>query len=93
LERQPDLRISRALQALSEDLRTVVYLADIEGYAYREIAHATGMRIGTVGSRLHRARHQLRDLLSGHADALGVGLTALLHILRRCGQPGLDVGP
>ena len=70
LERQPDPRISRALQALSEDLRTVVYLADIEGYAYREIAHATGTRIGTVGSRLHRAHHQLRDLLSGHAGAV-----------------------
>ena len=69
LDRQPDPRISRALQALSQDLRTVVYLADIEGYAYREIAQATGTRIATVGSRLHRARRQLRDLLSGHAAA------------------------
>jgi RNA polymerase sigma-70 factor, ECF subfamily len=47
----------------------VVYLADIEGYAYREIAQATGMPMGTVRSRLHRARRELRDLLSGHPDA------------------------
>jgi len=69
LERQPDPRISRALRALSQDLRAVVYLADIEGYAYREIAQATGTPMGTVRSRLHRARRQLRDLLSGHVDA------------------------
>ena len=47
----------------------MVYLADMEGYAYWEIAQATGMPIGTVRSRLHRARRQLRDLLSGHPDA------------------------
>jgi RNA polymerase sigma-70 factor, ECF subfamily len=69
LERQSDPRISRALRALSQDLRTVVYLADIEGYAYREIAQATGTPLGTVRSRLHRARRQLRELLGGNADA------------------------
>lgn len=67
LERQADPSVKLALQALSEDLRTVVYLADIEGYAYREIAGLVGTRIGTVGSRLHRAHRQLRGLLHDHA--------------------------
>ena len=67
LERQADPSVKLALQALSEDLRTVVYLADVEGYAYREIAGLIGTRIGTVGSRLHRAHRQLRGLLHDHA--------------------------
>jgi len=66
LEHQPDPRVRRALQALSQDFRTVVYLADVEGYAYQEIADIMGMRIGTVCSRLHRARRQLRELLHDH---------------------------
>jgi RNA polymerase sigma-70 factor (ECF subfamily) len=67
LERQADPSVKLALQALSEDLRTVVYLADVEGYAYREIASLVGTRIGTVSSRLHRAHRQLRGLLHDHA--------------------------
>jgi RNA polymerase sigma-70 factor, ECF subfamily len=67
LERQADPNVKLALQALSEDFRTVVYLADVEGYAYREIAGLVGTRIGTVSSRLHRAHRQLRHLLQDHA--------------------------
>jgi RNA polymerase sigma-70 factor (ECF subfamily) len=67
LERQADPKVKLALQALSEDFRTVVYLADVEGYAYQEIAGLVGTRIGTVSSRLHRAHRQLRDLLHDHA--------------------------
>jgi RNA polymerase sigma-70 factor (ECF subfamily) len=67
LERQADPCVKLALQALSEDFRTVVYLADVEGYAYREIAGLLGTRIGTVSSRLHRADRQLRGLLHDHA--------------------------
>jgi RNA polymerase sigma-70 factor, ECF subfamily len=67
LERQADPSVKLALQALSEDFRTVVYLADVEGYPYREIAGLVGTRIGTVSSRLHRAHRQLRDLLHDHA--------------------------
>jgi RNA polymerase sigma-70 factor (ECF subfamily) len=43
-----------------------VYLADVEGYAYREIASLMDIRIGTVSSRLHRAHRQLRHLLHDH---------------------------
>jgi RNA polymerase sigma-70 factor (ECF subfamily) len=66
LERQADPSVKLALQALSEDFRTVVYLADVEGYAYRDIAGLVGTPIGTVSSRLHRAHRQLRDLLHDH---------------------------
>lgn len=68
LERQVDPSVKLALQALSEDVRAVVYLADVEGYAYREIADLVGTRVGTVSSRLHRAHRQLRGLLRDHAD-------------------------
>ena len=63
----PDPRVNRALRLLPEDFRTAVYLADVEGYAYREIAGITGTPIGTVTSRLHRDRRQLRDLLQDSA--------------------------
>ena len=67
LERQADPSVKLALQALSDDLRTVVYLADVEGYTYREIAVLIGTRTGTVSSRLHRAHRQLRGLLRDYA--------------------------
>src|SRR5262249_5527370 len=67
LEHLPDSRVKRALHELPEDFRTVVFLADIEGYAYQEIAGIMGTPIGTVPSRLHRARRQLRDLLRDYA--------------------------
>ena len=69
LERQADPSVKLALQALSEDLRTVVYLADVEGFAYRKIAGVMVTRIGTVSSRLHRAHRQLRGLRRDHAAA------------------------
>jgi RNA polymerase sigma-70 factor, ECF subfamily len=69
LDHQPDPCLKRALQTLNEDFRTVVYLADVEGYAYHEIAGVMGTRIGTVSSRLHRAHRQLRDLLRDHPNA------------------------
>jgi len=67
LERLPDSEIKRALQELAEGFRITVYLADVEGFAYKEIAHITGVPIGTVMSRLHRGRFKLRHLLRDYA--------------------------
>lgn len=63
LERLPDPAIMRALKQLREDARMTVYLADIEGLTYREIATVTDVPVGTVMSRLHRARRKLREQL------------------------------
>jgi RNA polymerase sigma-70 factor, ECF subfamily len=56
-----------ALAELPECFRTVVYLADVEGYAYRDIAEMIGVPIGTVMSRLSRARAKLRARLAQYA--------------------------
>jgi RNA polymerase sigma-70 factor (ECF subfamily) len=63
VESQLGETISKALAALSPDQRQVVILADIEEYSYQEIAEIVGCSIGTVRSRLHRARQQLRRLV------------------------------
>ncbi|MEO6912727.1 MAG: sigma-70 family RNA polymerase sigma factor, partial [Candidatus Baltobacteraceae bacterium] len=55
--------LSKSLEMLSGDQRQVVILADIEEYSYQEIAEIMGCSIGTVRSRLHRARALLRRLL------------------------------
>ncbi|MBI3998525.1 MAG: sigma-70 family RNA polymerase sigma factor [Armatimonadetes bacterium] len=70
LDRTIDRRIQDALMALHEDLRMVVVLSDIEGYAYEEIATIVDVPIGTVKSRLHRARRALRERLGPIHDDL-----------------------
>jgi len=69
-------RVAEALADLKPEFREVVVLSDLEGFAYKEIAEAVGCPIGTVMSRLFRARRALRRKLQEHARQFG--LMALL---------------
>ena len=72
LDHLPDSDVTRALASIGEDFRLAVYLADVEGFSYKEIAEIMDTPIGTVMSRLHRGRKQLRELLSDYAVERGV---------------------
>lgn len=74
LKMMPNSRISDALNSLNEDYRMVVYYADVVGLAYKEIAEVMEIPLGTVMSRLHRGRKQLREMLKDVAHEQGIGL-------------------
>ena len=67
-ERQLSAAMDSALRQLTADQRTVVVLADVEQHSYQEIADIVGCSIGTVRSRLHRARSHLRSLVLREKD-------------------------
>jgi RNA polymerase sigma-70 factor, ECF subfamily len=64
--------VKEALAALPESFRLAVYLADVEGFAYKEIAEIMDTPVGTVMSRLHRGRKALQKALSDYARARGL---------------------
>ena len=78
----PDLRVealqdmigdevSNALNSLAIDFRTVIILCDLEGFTYEEMAKILDIPIGTVRSRLHRARNLLKEKLRSYAQSMG----------------------
>ncbi|MDX1939924.1 MAG: sigma-70 family RNA polymerase sigma factor [Saprospiraceae bacterium] len=63
--------VTNAINALPVDFRVVILLCDIEGFTYEEISKILDIPIGTVRSRLHRARNMLKDKLREYAQSLG----------------------
>ncbi len=63
--------ISNALNSLDVDFRTVIILCDLEGFKYEEMAKILDIPIGTVRSRLHRARNLLKEKLTDYAKQMG----------------------
>lgn len=74
LDRLPDSDVKEALQSIPEEFRLAVYFADVEGFAYREIAEILDIPIGTVMSRLHRGRKLLREMLTDYARDRGMNV-------------------
>lgn len=68
----PHSAVTEAMNALAPDFRLAVYLADVEGFSYKEIAEIMGTPIGTVMSRLNRGRNQLRVSLADFAREHGL---------------------
>jgi RNA polymerase sigma-70 factor (ECF subfamily) len=63
--------VSNALNALAVDFRIVIILCDLEGFTYEEMSKILDIPIGTVRSRLHRARNLLREKLKTYAKTMG----------------------
>jgi RNA polymerase sigma-70 factor, ECF subfamily len=72
MDRMPHSAVTDAMNELAPDFRLAVYLADVEGFAYKEIAEIMGTPIGTVMSRLNRGRNQLRSKLADFAREQGL---------------------
>jgi RNA polymerase sigma-70 factor (ECF subfamily) len=71
-----DADVQAALDALPPDFRVAVVLCDIEGLTYEEISELLGIKLGTVRSRIHRGRSQLRDALAHRTPATAQRLPA-----------------
>lgn len=76
LDHLPDSDVKAALQSIGEDFRLAVYFVDVEGFSYKEASEILGVPIGTVMSRLHRGRKQLRELLADYAAERGIQAAA-----------------
>ena len=63
--------VANALNALAVDFRTIIILCDLEGFTYEEMAKILDIPIGTVRSRLHRARNLLKEKLKKYASTMG----------------------
>lgn len=74
LAAMPSGQVRNALAELPEDYRLAVYLSDVEGFAYKEIAQIMDVPLGTVMSRLHRGRKLLREALRPYAAQMGIGV-------------------
>ena len=72
MEMLPDDEVKQALEALPDNFRLPVILADVEGFAYKEIAEMLDIPIGTVMSRLHRGRKAMQKALHDYALARGL---------------------
>ena len=71
LDRMFDADVEAALASLAPDFRAAVVLCDVEGLTYEEIADVLGLKLGTVRSRIHRGRAQLRSALAHRAPRAG----------------------
>jgi RNA polymerase sigma-70 factor, ECF subfamily len=72
IDKMPSGVVKKALSDLPEERRLVVYLADVEGFSYQEIADIMDTPTGTVMSRLHRGRSELRSALTEYAKDIGL---------------------